>query len=169
MPAISDKKPWYKQPLVWLVIFFPATAVVGGISLLIVSINIDDGVVVDDYYKRGKEINLVLTRDRKAQELGIRGVSVYSAENKRFSATLASTKGISFQGMDVRLDLYHATRGGMDISAPLPLTDETGLYQTVLDRELAQGPWNVQIGNDDWRIHGRIHIPNDYTSPMTPQ
>ena len=167
MPQNTDKKPWYTQPLVWLVIFFPATAVVGGITLLIISINIDDGTVVDDYYKRGKEINLVLTRDRKAAEMGIRGVSVYSADNRRFSVTLASTEGINLDDMEIQLNLLHATRGGMDVSMPMSLADETGLYQAVLEKELALGPWHVQIGNNDWRIHGRIHIPDDYTSPLS--
>ena len=99
--SATEKKPWYRQPLVWLVIAFPAIAVVGGISLLILSINIDTGVVVDDYYKKGKEINMVLTRDKKAIELGIRGVSVYSSEQQRFSVTLASTEGENLQDQEI--------------------------------------------------------------------
>ena len=168
MPETSEKKPWYKQPLVWMVIAFPSIAVVGGISLLILSINIDDGVVDDDYYKRGKEINRVLVRDRKAAELGIHGVSVYAADSKRFSVTLASNEGSDFDDNDIQLKLLHATRGGMDISTPLDKS-ETGLYQVVLQQQLALGPWYVQIGNENWRIHGRIHIPDRYTSPVSPQ
>ena len=167
MQSEGDKKPWYRQPLVWLVIFFPATAVIFGISLLILSISIDDGVVVDDYYKKGKEINRVLTRDKKAEEMGIRGVSVYAAENRRFSVTLASSSGVSMDDMDIQLTLLHATRGGMDISVPLDLSNEPGLYQVTLNTALALGPWHVQIGNEDWRVHGRIHIPDSYTSPLS--
>ncbi|MCW8964885.1 MAG: FixH family protein [Gammaproteobacteria bacterium] len=167
MQSEDDKKPWYRQPLVWLVISFPAIAVIFGISLLILSISIDDGVVVDDYYKKGKEINRVLTRDKKAEEMGIRGVSVYAAENRRFSVTLASSSGVSMDDMDIQLTLLHATRGGMDISVPLDLSNEPGLYQVTLNTALALGPWHVQIGNEDWRVHGRIHIPDSYTSPLS--
>ena len=167
MPLKTDSKPWYRQPLVWLVISFPAISVIFGISLLILSIRIDDGVVVDDYYKKGKEINQVLTRDNKAEEMGIRGVSVYAADSKRFSVTLASTSGGSLDEQDIQLDLLHATRGGMDVSVPLDLSDKSGLYQITLDKALALGPWHVQIGNEDWRIHGRIHIPGSYTSPLS--
>ncbi|HEY5733805.1 MAG TPA: FixH family protein [Gammaproteobacteria bacterium] len=166
--SATEKKPWYRQPLVWLVIAFPAIAVVGGISLLILSINIDTGVVVDDYYKKGKEINMVLTRDKKAIELGIRGVSVYSSEQQRFSVTLASTEGENLQDQEIRLDLMHATRGGMDVSQVLD-ANGPGLYQADLAQQLAKGPWNVQVSTDDWRIHGRIHIPDGYTSPLSAQ
>ena len=168
MPESSDKKPWYKQPLVWLVIAFPSIAVVGGISLLILSINIDDGVVVDDYYKRGKEINRVLTRDRKAAELGIRGVSVYAADSKRFSVTLASNEGSDIDDSNIQLELLHATRGGMDVSIPLNKS-ETGLYQATLSQQLALGPWHVQIGNENWRVHGRIQVPDHISTPVSPQ
>ena len=162
------KKPWYKQPLVWLVIAFPATAVVGGISLLILSLNLDTAVVVDDYYKRGKEINLVLTRDKKARELGIRGVSVYSSEKNMVSVTLASAAGDALENTTITLDLMHGTRGGMDVSLPL-IAKTPGLYQVSLEQSLARGPWNVQVGNDEWRVHGRIYIPDGYTSPLSAQ
>jgi len=163
-----DNKPWFKQPLVWLVIAFPAIAVIGGISLLLFSISIDDGVVVDDYYKRGKEINRVLTRDKKAAEMGIRGVSIYAADSKQFSVTLASSSGLDLGSQAPQLNLMHATRGGMDVSKPL-VTSGEGLYQVTLDEGLSLGPWHVQVSTDDWRVHGRLHIPDDYTSPLSAQ
>lgn len=164
----SSKNPWYRQPLVWLVIAFPAIAVVGGISLLILSMNIDTGLVVDDYYKRGKEINLVLTRDKKAVELGIRGVSVYSSDKQRLSVTIASQQGHALSDEEIIVDLMHATRGGMDVRQSL-FQNGPGLYQADLAQKLAKGPWIVQVSTDEWRIHGRIHIPDNYTSPLSAQ
>lgn len=164
----GNKKPWYRQPLVWLVIAFPATAVVGGISLLILSLNIDTALVVDDYYKRGKEINLVLTRDKKAVELGIRGVSIYSNDKLQLSVTLGSKEGYAFTDEDLTVELMHATRGGMDVKQVLNQSGP-GLYQTDLKQKLAKGPWIVQVSTNDWRIHGRIHVPDNYTSPLSAQ
>jgi hypothetical protein len=164
----GEKKPWYRQPLVWLVISFPAAAVIGGISLLILSLNIDTGLVVDDYYKRGKEINQVLTRDKKAIELGIRGVSVYSSDKQKFSITIASDKGDIFNDQGIVLDLMHATRGGMDIQQAMDAAGP-GLYQTDLPHHLAKGPWIVQVSTEEWRIQGRIQIPGSYTSPLSAQ
>ena len=168
MSTHTDTIPWYRQPFVWMVIFIPGFAVVGGLSLLAVSIAIDDGVVVDDYYKKGKEINRVLVRDKKAVELGMRGMSIYSPEKGRLDITLASSTGASLP-QTVKLDLYHGTRGGMDVSLSLQQQTDTGHYQTTLATQLAAGPWNVQLSTDDWRIHGRLHMPNVKTAVLQPE
>ena len=62
---------WYREPLVWMVIAIPASSVVFGIFMLVVSIQSYDGLLVDDYYKRGMEINRVLDRDRAAARHGM--------------------------------------------------------------------------------------------------
>lgn len=168
MSTHTDTIPWYKQPLVWMVIVIPGFAVVGGLSLLAVSIYIDDGVIVDDYYKRGKEINRVLVRDKKAVELGLRGMSIYSPEQSRLDITLASSTGAALP-QTVQINLYHGTRGQMDVSLLLQQQGNTGHYQATLTTQLASGPWNVQLGTDDWRIHGRLHMPNVKTAVLQPE
>lgn len=168
MPVNDGEKQWHQQPLVWLIIAIPFIAVVGGVSLLIFSLSIDDGVVVDDYYKKGKEINRVLKRDRKAAAMGIRGVATYTAENQRFSVALASSRGAAIDAENIRLQLFHATRGGMDVNLPLTMSG-AGVYQATLEQALALGPWHVQVGNHDWRVRGRIHIPDQYTAPLSAQ
>ena len=65
--SLAQQKPWYVQPWVWLLIAVPATAVIVGMVLLYFAITTNDGLVVDDYYTRGKAINLDLARDRAAQ------------------------------------------------------------------------------------------------------
>ena len=62
-----ERKPWYVQPWVWLLIALPATAVIGSMVSLYLAITTSDGLVVDDYYTRGKAINRDLARDRAAQ------------------------------------------------------------------------------------------------------
>ena len=53
----TPKKPWYREFYVWLVIFFPVLAIVAGFYTLKLAIESDDGLVEDDYYKQGIEIN----------------------------------------------------------------------------------------------------------------
>ena len=62
----NNSTPWHKEHYVWLIIFFPLLAVVGGIITFILAINSNDGLVVDDYYKQGLEINRTLERDQNA-------------------------------------------------------------------------------------------------------
>ena len=70
--AESEHRPWTREPLVWLLIGIPATAVVVmGMIMLTVAIQTWSGLVVDDYYKKGKQINRVLARDKFAYELGL--------------------------------------------------------------------------------------------------
>ena len=60
------KSRWYREPWVWLLIGLPATAVIGGFITLYLAIISNDGLVVDDYYKQGLEINRILARDKAA-------------------------------------------------------------------------------------------------------
>ena len=62
---------WKQEPLVWLLIAIPAAAVIMGIVMLTLAIKSYSGLVIDDYYKHGKQINRVLARDRFAHELGL--------------------------------------------------------------------------------------------------
>ena len=64
--------PWYKEPWAWLVFFLPFSAVVAGIGTVIIANTDADTLVAGDYYKKGKAINLELTKIKRAQKLGHR-------------------------------------------------------------------------------------------------
>ena len=49
--------PWYRQRWPWLLIAGPALVVVAAFFTLWLSVSSDDGVIADDYYKRGLLIN----------------------------------------------------------------------------------------------------------------
>lgn len=165
-PKHTDTIPWFKQPLVWLVIFFPAAAVIAGLITLAIAINVDDGVVVDDYYKKGKEINLVLTRDKQALALGLKGKSVYTPSTQHMLITVDSTKQTTLPDT-IRLQLLHTTRGKIDIDIETS-SAKPGYFDIALPAALAKGSWIVQVGTPEWRIHGRINIPNNFISPLQP-
>lgn len=44
-PAQSDKRPWWREPMVWLVIGGPAVVVVAGISTAVIAIRGADPVL----------------------------------------------------------------------------------------------------------------------------
>ena len=73
MMATSDVpvRNWKREPLVWMLIAIPLAAVIMGVVMLTLAIQSYSGLVVDDYYKKGKQINRVLARDRFAYELGL--------------------------------------------------------------------------------------------------
>lgn len=153
LPAMTAPVPtrWYRQPYVWLVISIPGSAVLFGIFMLVVSIRTYDGLVVDDYYKRGLEINRVLDRDRAAAEQGLRAELRLEASGIALMLDAHSTFAMP---ASLALGFYHATRGGMDRTLTLR-RDASGIYRANFP-PLAAGAWNVQAEDGDWRLLGRM-------------
>lgn len=63
--------PWYKEPWVWAILGILVFTFVWGSYRIYFAFQVQDSVVVDDYYKNGKAINEDLTRDKNAKALGI--------------------------------------------------------------------------------------------------
>ena len=78
---MADTKRWYAEPWVWLLIALPMTAVIGGMITIYLAVTTSDGLVVDDYYKRGKAINIRKLHARSShREMGARsGIERYTA------------------------------------------------------------------------------------------
>src|SRR6185436_2024002 len=74
MTTLSDNllaKPWYREPWPWLLMSGPAIVIVAGFYTLWLAIQSDDGLVADDYYKRGLAINQTLSRTQHAEQLAL--------------------------------------------------------------------------------------------------
>ena len=70
-PALSEtSEPWYRHRWPWLLMSGPAIVVVAGFYTAYLAVRTDDGVVADDYYKRGLEVNQELRRGQAAAALG---------------------------------------------------------------------------------------------------
>ncbi len=118
MQLIEQNKPWYSFPLVWMMIAIPFSAVIMGVVMIWLAVDTDDGLVADDYYKQGLEINRVLSRDKKAAELGLSAIIQF--ENSEKVIKVQFDKGLleSFP-QRLQLHLLHATRENSDVSISL--------------------------------------------------
>ncbi len=154
-----DKNPpvrWYRVPFVWLLIAFPLTAVVAGFVTLGLAIQSDDGVVEDDYYRKGKEINRVLARDEAAAKLGLESDLELNAASRELALRLRAKPDTKLpQAVEIRF--LHATRAGLDQSLIVPRNGD-GSYRAPLP-PLAPGHWNVQLAAHDWRLTGSLRVP----------
>ncbi|MCG3202534.1 MAG: hypothetical protein NFCOHLIN_02417 [Gammaproteobacteria bacterium] len=140
---------WYQEPYAWLVALLPAVAVIGGFYTLRLAIVSDDGLVTDDYYRKGLEINQVLERDERAASLAIDAlVDVDPAARTATVRMQARDAGILPATLHVRL--MHATRSGFDRDIVLERA-AGGEYFAALP-ELPAGHWYMQIETDDWRV-----------------
>jgi hypothetical protein len=156
MATQTQAEPWYKVGFVWLVVGIPLSAVIMGGVILYFSIVSFDGMVVDDYYKEGKQINRVLKRDKAALDHGLR--AQVGVEGNRLTVFLASNN-IYTPPPVMEVSFYYATRDGQD-KATFVERQRSGIYQGEI-ASLETGRWNVQIEADDWRLIGSMWAPDE--------
>ncbi|GMR19898.1 MAG: FixH family protein [Gammaproteobacteria bacterium] len=162
MMAVESK--WYREPWVWFLVAVPLSSVVVGMVMLTLSVKTFDGLVEDDYYKRGKEINRVLKRDHQATLLGLKAdidwgdntviVKLSAAEKVSLPATL-------------RFRMLHATHSGKDIDLEL-LRTPAGTYFAALPGVPVDGSWHVQLETEDWRLVDRMIWPGSKQITIQP-
>jgi hypothetical protein len=152
----TDTKEWFRQPLVWMVIFFPLSAVIGGIITIYLAVESDDGLVEDDYYEQGKTINRTLDRDNKALEFGL--TATMQVKNDALELNFVQQRDLQLPDPLV-VKLMSATRPGMDKQILIPAMGN-GMYKTPLN-PIEAGKWYVETGTADWRITGTLVMPTE--------
>lgn len=157
MPANPDtaKRHWSREPWVWLLIALPSTAVIAGMITLYLAVTSSDGLVVDDYYKRGKAINRDLARDQAAAAYHLQATLDYDAATDHLTVTLQARDYTL--PPEVRLSVLHPTMAGRDQVVILTHLG-AGQYRGAVT-SLARGNWYVQLEADDWRLSGTLTVP----------
>ena len=160
----DEDKSWKQEPLVWMLIAIPAAAVVMGVVLITLAIQSYSGLVVDDYYKKGKQINRVLARDKFAWELGLAAAIRFDSQG-RVEVRFAPGVGV-VPGEEIELSMVHATRPGLDRSLLLRREDRLLLGGNV---ELqGEGRWNLYLQTPDWRLTGSLRHPQQSEAQLLP-
>ncbi len=149
MPASSSAAPWYRQRWPWLLFAGPAIVVVAGIVTAWIAVRTDDGLVAEDYYKRGLLINKDLERARQGEVLGV-GALVRVDRGGELAVLLTGPSGGAPVPATLRLLLSHPTRAGDDVAVTLPRGTD-GAYRGRLDVPLS-GRWVVTLESEAWRL-----------------
>jgi len=163
MNTPTTNQPWYRQPLVWMLIVIPLSAVLGGISMIYLAVTTDDGLVNDDYYRLGKEINLSLERDLEAKRLGLQAQFTIDTDKGIVLLTLNN----NIQAGTLKLSLLHATRANHDQHIDLTLTPDGQHHGLV--KKLIPGKWYVQLHTQEWRLSGELQSPNQNSLVLIPK
>lgn len=148
--------PWYLEPWPWLLMAGPFVVVVASFVTLWLAIRSNDGLVSEDYYKRGLAINQTLARSERARALGIEaGISLTS---DGISVRLAATAPFFVPPASLSVTLSHPTRAGLDQSQVLKRQGE--VYQGKFKLPQA-GHWVVLLKDEGetWRLMGNIVLP----------
>lgn len=153
MNVETPRRAWYREPYVWLVAGIPLSAMLVSAVLITAALRSEDGLVADDYYKQGLEINRVLARDEAAARRGLGAVVTLDRAAGRFAVGLQADPGVALPDR-VGVTFSHATRAGFDRHATLDHAGD-GRYEGALP-DLAPGHWEVLIEADDWRLVERL-------------
>jgi hypothetical protein len=136
--------PWYKERWPWILMSGPLTVIVAGAITTWIAFASADGLVADDYYKRGLAVNVVLEREQAAARRGIE--ARFERRGERIHVDL---RGDAPPVLLLRL--AHATRAGEDVR--LRLEPAGGGYEALLPA-LAPGARRVILEDaaGSWRI-----------------
>lgn len=164
MHPAAHTQPWYRHPFVWLLIALPASAVIGGIITLWIALRTDDGLVTDDYYKRGNEINQDLQRDQAAASLGLKAQLMLAQDHRTLRILFDQPVTDTLQ-----IKLMHPTRAGLDQTATLQALGPQ-LRTATLPRALEQPNWLIEIADSagKWRLRGEWKLQRDQVLTLTP-
>ena len=145
-----------------MVVAIPAAAVIAGAVLLVLANATWDGLVADDYYERGMQINQSLARDAEAERLGLKAVVVFPAPGMveaRLSIDDEAAAVASGDRLNIRF--ARAARAGADVRVVLT-RDDRGIWRGVLPA-LSPGKWYVELGNERWRLAAPVRMPVSQT------
>lgn len=160
----GEPRNWKQEPLVWLLIAIPLSAVIMGVVMITLAIQSYSGLVVDDYYKKGKQINRVIARDKFAYELGLAAGLQFATDGMvevRFDPEVQFVPG-----EQIELSLIHTTKPGLDQTLLLDKID-TYLLTGKLDLK-GEGRWNIYLQTPDWRLTGSLQHPQKAVAQLLP-
>lgn len=150
-------RPWYREPWPWLLMAGPAVVIVAALATAWIAISSNDGLVTDDYYKKGLAVNQTLARNELAARLGLEVRARFTADG--VDAGLKSVIGADFvPPKSLSLSLSHPTRAGLDQSVTMPMSDGRYVARLRLPRA---GHWLVIVEDDarTWRLMGNVMLP----------
>ena len=140
-----NAKPWYREPWPWILMAGPAAVIVAGAITLWLALAGADGLVADDYYKRGLAINQDLRLQEQAARRGIDASVKLAPGVLRVSLRGAAPEALFAQ-------LVHATRSGHDQRLRLAHV-ASGVYEAEL-LPLPPGRWRLILEDPrrEWKI-----------------
>jgi hypothetical protein len=157
-----NTRRWFAEPMMLLVVGIPLTSVIVSFVFLAIAISSFDGVVADDYYRRGKEINRLLQRDDTARRFQLG--AILTTGNNRVSARISAATALPWP-QAITLKLLHPTQKGRDLTLQLQrqstatVDGHSALYRAAIQR-FSPGEWIVQIETPDWRLMDRGPVDN---------
>lgn len=157
-------KIWYKQFWPWFLIIVPLSSMVLSFTMMTLAFNGEDSMVIDDYYKEGRGINLKIQKLQQAKTLNIATqIQVLSD-----SVEVTFLSGPAENGGALTLDFFHSTQKFKDFSVTL-LRDASGTYRGPLSGNIL-GKWLISLHpfDESWKIQKIVSLPQNSPFDLKP-
>lgn len=150
----QDSKPWYKQLWPWLLIAIPVATALKAVHTVVIMQQHSPDLVVDDYYKAGRAINIQLAKYREAALRNL-NAHVLVAGNR---AVVRFAENTVLDGT-VHLDFYHPTLAERDFALDAERSGEL-LYVATLPLT-PTGKWQLVVSDasKDWKLRATLELP----------
>lgn len=150
-------QPWYRHRWPWYLMAGPFIVVVASLITAWIAWKTNDGLVTEDYYKKGLTVGETITQSTRATELGVEARLALTSESVAVRVSGAETAGFVVP-KGLNLTLSHPTRAGLDQT--LALSRDGDAYTGKI-RLPASGHWLVLLEDDakSWRLMASVTLP----------
>lgn len=149
-------RPWYREPWPWILAAGPFIVVVAAIYTAWLAVKSNDGLVTDDYYKKGLAANQTIARSDQATKMGL--VAGIRIAGETLSVRLQANDPGFKMPPSVLATVSHPTRAGLDQAR---LLVRNGSVYSGEMRLPAAGHWLVLLEDEGrtWRLMGNVILP----------
>ena len=160
--------PWYRYPIVWLIVAIPASSIMVGILLMTMATRTPESVVRDDYYQAGRSINIDLRETRRAEELDVQATFTRVADQLwQLDVKVPAVRLDAPQPIEpLEVMLAHPTRASKDLDFTLrPAAD--GFWTGRIEAEPGMRNLAIQARGAEWQLRGQVQLIDDRDAPIT--
>lgn len=149
---MDDKRPVWREPMLWLVAGLPLASVFAGIALVIVASRNGGSDAIADPVRRTAQIQVAdLGPDARAQQLRLTAIVRVDAD----LIEVLPVNGDFERNAPLRIVLRHPTHAAADREFALQPGKSGWRIATAID---GSHDWKVQLSsrNGAWRLQGRL-------------
>ena len=155
-PPLKPAGPWYREPWPWLLMLGPFVVILAGIVTAWLAVSSSDGLVTDDYYRKGLKADQSIARSERARALGLAAGVRVTADTLTLRLTATGRDFVTPERLTVVVS--HPTRAGLDQARVLARGADGYAGNFRLP---ASGHWLVSIEDEakTWSLLGKVVLP----------
>jgi hypothetical protein len=157
MPLATNepKSIWWKEPMVWLVLGLPATAVVAAVSTYFIAAQGQDSLVTMEFHDEGMYMERITQREDKAAALGINAQLAVSGDRLQLSLAGRMDRAPD----DLQLTLEHPARAEKDFQVHLTQVNPRTYIAPMPAMGSGKRYLILEPPDKAWRITGQWQVP----------